>query len=342
MLTYDNFNLQQHNTFGISARCKRFVEYSSTEELRALLPSLIAADEPWMQIGGGSNLLFTSDYPGTILHSAISGIEEKADGDEDVLVTAGAGICWDDFVAWTLRHGYYGLENLSYIPGEVGASAVQNIGAYGSEAADSIERVTTIDSTDGSTKVFLRDECHYAYRHSIFKEEAVRGRYIITHVTYRLHRTFRPILLYAGLRNELERRSVGTDELTADLLRRIIIEVRKAKLPEPSEIGSAGSFFMNPIVAQETFESLQARYPNMPHYPAPTGVKLSAGWLIDQCGWKGKRLGPAGVYALQALVLVNHGGATGADIVRLSETIQRDVFNKFGIQLRPEAIFIGS
>ena len=168
----------------------------------------------------------------------------------------------------------------------------------------------------------------------------MRGRYIITHVTYRLHRTFRPVLVYAGLRNELERRSVCTDELTADQLRRIIIEVRRAKLPEPSEIGSAGSFFMNPIVAQETFEKLQALYPNMPHYPAPTGVKLSAGWLIDQCGWKGKRLGPAGVYALQALVLVNHGGATGADIVRLSETIQHDVFNKFGIQLRPEAIFI--
>lgn len=340
MLTYDNFNLQQHNTFGITARCKHFVEYSNTEELRDLLPSLVANNEPWMQIGGGSNLLFTADYPGTILHSAIKGIEEKAHGDEDVLVTAGAGIRWDDFVAWTLRHGFYGLENLSYIPGEVGASAVQNIGAYGSEAADHIERVTTIDSTDGSTKTFHREECHYAYRHSIFKEEAVRGRYIITHVTYRLHRTFRPVLVYAGLRNELERRSVRTDELTADQLRRIIIEVRRAKLPEPSEIGSAGSFFMNPIVPQETFENLQTLYPNMPHYPAPTGVKLSAGWLIDQCGWKGKRLGPAGVYALQALVLVNHGGATGADIVRLSETIQHDVFNKFGIQLRPEAIFI--
>ena len=340
MLTYEHFNLQQHNTFGISAHCKRFIEYSNTEELRQILPTLIANNEPWMQIGGGSNLLFTTDYPGTILHSVISGIEVAEDGEEDVLVTAGAGICWDDFVEWTLRHGYYGLENLSYVPGEVGASAVQNIGAYGSEAADSIQSVTTIDSTNGSTKTFQRDECHYAYRHSIFKEEGVRGRYIITHVTYRLHRTFRPVLVYAGLQRELEHRSVKMDELTADELRQIIIEVRKAKLPEPSEIGSAGSFFMNPIVPQETFDKLQALYPNMPHYPAPAGVKLSAGWLIDQCGWKGKRLGPAGVYALQALVLVNHGGATGADIVRLSQTIQRDVFNKFGIQLHPEAIFI--
>ena len=168
----------------------------------------------------------------------------------------------------------------------------------------------------------------------------MRGRYIITHVAYRLRHTFRPMLVYAGLQRELERRSVKMDELTADELRQIIIEVRKAKLPEPSEIGSAGRFFMNPIGPQETVNNLQALYPNMPHYPAPAGVKLSAGWLIDQCGWKGKRLGPAGVYALQALVLVNHGGATGADIVRLSETIQRDVFNKFGIQLHPEAIFI--
>lgn len=340
MIEQNHYNLRHHNTFGITAYCHRFVEYSDVEQLRALLPQLKASGCEWLHIGGGSNLLFTRDYPGTILHSAITGIEVCPSDDDQVLVTAGAGLVWDNFVEWTLRQGYYGLENLSLIPGEVGASAVQNIGAYGVEAADRIAYIHTIDTTDGQKRCFAAEDFHYAYRHSLLKEPEHCGRYIVTHVTYSLALHYTPVLTYAGLRNQLSERHIDVATLTATVLRDIIVEIRRVKLPDPQVVGSAGSFFMNPIVSTEQWIDLQRVFPDMPHYPAHDGVKLSAGWMIDQCGWRGRALGKAGVYDRQALVLVNLGGATGSDVVQLSDTIQRDVHEKFGVLLHPEVIFI--
>lgn len=233
-------SLYHYNTFGIHASCREFKEYSTIDELLSLLP--LSVSEKWLHIGEGSNLLFVDDYDGLVLHSQIHTIEETERTDTYALLRVGSGVRWDDFVAWTISNGYYGLENLSYIPGEVGASAVQNIGAYGKEVADFIVQVEAIDAFTGESRIFLRDDCGYAYRHSIFKAE-MKGRYIVTHVTYRLTLSFVPDLEYAALRRALEERNNSESELTAQSLRQLIIDVRRSKLPEPSEIGSAGSFF---------------------------------------------------------------------------------------------------
>lgn len=341
MTVHTDYSLLQHNTFGLPARCLQFLEYTEVEELREALRRLRADHTPWMHIGRGSNLVFVGDYAGTILHSALTGIEVTPAGAGEVLVKAGAGIVWDDLVEWTLRHGYYGLENLSLIPGEVGAAAVQNIGAYGIEAARFIESVHTLDATIGNPVTLSRRECHYAYRHSVFKETDAPRR-IVTAVTFRLRLDFRPCLDYAALRTRLEAEGVDPAALTALQLRDLIVRVRREKLPDPAVQGSAGSFFMNPVVDAATFAALQAAHPDIPHYPAPDGVKLSAGWLIDRAGWRGRSLGPAGVYEKQALVLVNLGGATGADVLRLATAVQRDVLRQFHITLRPEAILVGA
>lgn len=338
MKSINDYSLKNHNTFGIDARCARFVEYESVEELLALLPEIRNA-ERFIHIGGGSNLLFTSDFDGLVLHSGLRDVSEVRTEGDDVLIRVGAGVVWDDFVGDCVEKGLYGLENLSLIPGEVGASAVQNIGAYGAEAGDFIEEVETIDIATGQKVTLRRDECEYAYRSSIFKT-SLRGKRIITYVTYRLSRTFRPQLGYAALRGEVERRGL-LDSVTAADIRRIVIEVRREKLPEPSEVGSAGSFFMNPVVERADYERIATEYPEAPHYELPNGrVKVPAGWLIQQCGWRGRNLGNAGVWPKQALVLVNLGGATGQDIVRLSQKVQDDVSERFGIQLKPEVIFI--
>lgn len=338
MKDFVDFSLKEYNTFGIDVRCSRFVEYESLDELLALLPEVRSAERV-VHIGGGSNLLFTADFEGMVLHSGIRDVETIAAEGDDVLVRAGAGVVWDDFVSSCVEQGLYGLENLSLIPGEVGASAVQNIGAYGSEAGDFIESVETIDIATGHVLTLRGDECQYAYRSSIFKT-SLRGQRIITHVTYRLSRLFRPQLSYAALRSEVERRGL-LENLTAADVRRIVVEVRREKLPEPSEVGSAGSFFMNPVVERPVFERIAAQYPDAPHYDLPDGsVKVPAGWLIQQCGWRGRNLGRAGVWPKQALVLVNLGGATGQDIVELCQRVQHDVLERFGIQLKPEVIFV--
>lgn len=331
MKTANDHSLLGHNTFGIDVKAALFAEYADEDELRAFLPQL--AGRRVLHIGQGSNLLFTRDFDGVVLHSGITAIgapEPSADG--SVHIRVGGGVVFDDLIVHTLSLGLYGLENLSYIPGEVGASAVQNVGAYGVEAGDRIVRVEAVDLTTGEGRVFAPSECRYAYRQSIFKQE-LRGRYAITRVTFRLSRTFRPELSYGGLKAHAD----GASELTAEGLRRIIIDMRRAKLPDPREVGSAGSFFMNPVVTPAAYERLRQSWPDMPHYPAPGGlVKVPAGWLIEQCGWKGRSLGAAGVYARQALVLVNLGGATGADVLRLSDQVRASVSEKFGIDIRPE------
>ena len=340
MKVFQDYDLRANNTFGVPARCACFREYASEAELCEIIASLSQfTPRPLLHIGGGSNLLFTGDFAGDILHSAIKGRTLVAEDEMSVFIRVGAAECWDDIVAWSLQAGYYGLENLSLIPGEVGASAVQNIGAYGSEVYDFISEVRAVDLQTGQSRTFKAQECEPSYRSTMFKSEW-KDKYAITYVTYHLHKTFKPNLSYAAVKNELAARNVDTDQLTAALLREIIIEIRSAKLPDPQKIGNAGSFFMNPVVTQAHFECLRAVYPSIPHYLLPNGVKIPAAWLIETAGWKGKALGQAGVYAQQALILVNLGRAKGQDIKHLAEAIQQSVKEKFDILLKPEVLFI--
>ncbi|MGN0281050.1 MAG: UDP-N-acetylmuramate dehydrogenase [Prevotella sp.] len=329
-----NYNLLKHNTFGIEAHCRRFVEFDTIEELKELCCSLTSADQPLMVLGGGSNLLLTKDFNGTVIHSAIKGIEAIQETAEDILVRVGSGEVWDDFVAHCVSQGWHGAENLSLIPGEVGASAVQNIGAYGAEAKDIIYKVEAMEITSGKMVELSNADCQYGYRQSLFKTEW-KGRYIITHVTYRLSKVFTPRLDYGNIRAELQ--AEGISSPTPQQLRDVIIKIRREKLPDPQVEGNAGSFFMNPVVSREKYDSLAALYPAMPHYDVDADhVKIPAGWMIDQCGWKGRSLGRAGVHSRQALVLVNRGGATGSEIVNLCTTIRKDVKDKFDIDIHPE------
>ena len=332
-----NYPLLAHNTFGMDVEASVFVEYESVTELKEILLHQLCPEGKWLHIGGGSNLLFTGDFDGMILHSAIKGFEVVSENEDEVLVRAGAGEVWDDFVAYTVEKGWYGAENLSLIPGEVGASAVQNIGAYGVEAKDLIVKVDTLEVETGKERVFGNEECGYAYRESVFKH-ALKGKYIVTHVTYRLFKKPSYRLDYGNVRAELEKRGC---ELTLENVRQTIIDIRESKLPDPKVQGNAGSFFMNPIVPRPLFEELLGKYPSMPFYEVDAErVKIPAAWMIDQCGWKGKQLGRAGVHNKQALVLVNCGGATGQEIIALSEEIQRSVLDKFGVRISPEVNFI--
>lgn len=343
MQIHEQCSLLPYNTFGINAQARVLVTYDSEEELlRALhLYRSAYAGLPLLHVGAGSNLLFLSDFPGMILHSRIGGVTLLESRGDDVLVRVGAGMEHDAWVAEAVSSGWHGLENLSHIPGQVGASAVQNIGAYGVEVQDVIERVEGVNLSTGVSCSWDRQQCGYAYRHSVFKG-ALRGQYAITHVTYRLHRTFRPHLDYGALRSMLQSRGIDAERVTPALLRQAIIELRQAKLPDPKVRGNAGSFFMNPVVGRQEWERIRAEYPQAPHYDMDEEhVKVPAGWLIEQCGWKGRALGRAAVHDRQALVLVNCGGATGADILALCDAVRQAVRMKFGIDLHPEVNFIG-
>ena len=289
---------------------------------------------PYIIIGGGSNLLLTRDFEGIVVRSAIKG-HYFEDG---YRMVCGSGETFDDMVATSIEAGYYGLENLSLIPGDVGASAVQNIGAYGVEAKDLILCVWAIEIATGKPCMWGNEECEYGYRQSRFKHDW-KNRYLITRVTYGLSRTFEPHLDYGNIRAELERK--GITEPTAQQLRQTIIDIRNAKLPDPKVTGNAGSFFMNPVVSREKYEELAAQFADMPHYKVDEQhEKIPAGWMIDQCGWKGRTMGRAGVHPKQALVLVNLGGATGSEIVALCNAIRQDVKVKFGIDIHPEVNII--
>lgn len=328
-------SLLTYNTFGIDQSCWKIYEPTTEEQLLDILPQL--RQHPLLVIGGGSNLLLTKDFEGNVLHPSIKGIEVIyiPTDDSHVLLRCGAGEVWDDVVAYAVEHGYYGIENLSIIPGEVGASAVQNIGAYGVEAKDVIQHIEAIEIATGKEVEFACEECDYSYRHSRFKKEW-KGRYVVTHVTYRLSRIFTPKLDYGNIRSVLAAKDIDNDIVTAKEVRAAIIEIRNSKLPDPKIEGNAGSFFMNPIVSKSQYEALVAQYPDIPHYAVGDKYKIPAGWMIEQCGWKGKTLGKAGVHSKQALVLVNKGGAKGADIVALCEAIRSDVMKKFGVDIKPE------
>jgi len=330
MIDQENYSLLRHNTFGIDAKCKRFIEYSSVEEAQQVAGMITDADQPLLILGGGSNLLLTGDYNGTVLHSGIRFLEQT----DECHVRCGSGFIWDDVVDYCVANNLYGVENLSIIPGEVGASAVQNIGAYGAEAKDLIECVEAVEIETGQICRFTNTECAYSYRQSKFKH-AWKNRFLITAVTYKLSKTYNPKLDYGNIRVALAAK--GIDNPTAMQLRETIIDIRNAKLPDPKVLGNAGSFFMNPVVSTHKYNQLAQQYVGMPHYTIDSEYeKIPAGWLIEQCGWKGKALGKAAVHNKQALVLVNCGGATGSEVVQLYKTIQHDVKQKFDIEIKPE------
>ena len=336
MKRQENYSLLEHNTFGMDVRAALFFEYDTEDELRTILKSDdFARYERYIHIGSGSNLLFGTDYDGIVMHSAMRTLEVIADADDHVLIRVGSGYVWDDLVAHCVKQGWSGIENLSAIPGEVGASAVQNIGAYGVEVKDVIVSVEAM-ALDGTNRTFTNDECRYGYRDSIFKRE-LRGEYIITHVVYRLEKTPSYRLDYGDLRIRVE----ATGEPTLQAVRDAVTAIRDSKLPDPKVLGNAGSFFTNPVVPRLQYEALKEQYPNIPSYPIDEDrVKVPAGWLIDSAGWKGRSLGRAAVHDRQALVLVNLGGATGQEVMTLAERICEDIYNKYGIRITPEVNFI--
>jgi UDP-N-acetylmuramate dehydrogenase len=333
----EHYSLEKHNSFHLPVKTRWFVEYDTEEELLRILNDEYFREYDSIHIGSGSNLLFLNDYNGIILHSAIKSITLTEETTETVSLRIGAGVVWDDVVAYAVAQGWYGIENLSGIPGECGGVAVQNIGAYGAEIKDVIEAVEAYNQHSCEKQVFDRTACRYAYRHSRFKEEG-NAPHIITHIRIRLSKTPRFTLHYGDIRERL----AAHGDVTLSNVRQTIVSIRKEKLPDPEQIGNAGSFFMNPLIPLRQFEALKATCPDMPSFPATEGnVKIPAGWLIEQCGFKGKSYEGAGVYEKQALVLINLGHAVGQDIALLAENIRATVAERFHIELMPEVKYIG-
>jgi UDP-N-acetylmuramate dehydrogenase len=339
VLEFRSQSLRAHNTFGIDATATTFADVVNVASLREWCIRRTDKTQPLI-IGGGSNLLITrSVIDESVLRIAPRGIRIVEDAGESVLIEAMAGEPWHEFVLWTLNQGFCGLENLSLIPGYVGAAPVQNIGAYGVEIKDSCERVIAIDVRDGSERVFSKVDCKFEYRDSVFKQfDAThpRDRFIITAVQFRLSRSFTPHLSYGDIQSELAAMSVAANQATAHDVSRAVIAIRSRKLPDPEVIGNAGSFFKNPIVPKKQADELVSNFPDARPYEMGGRSKIAAGWLIDKAGWKGRSLGAAGVHANHALVLVNRGGATGAELWALAQAIRFDVREKFGIDLEPE------
>lgn len=337
MREQENYNLLKFNTFGMDVCCSRFVATEREEELADYLSGHSLDPETVLVLGGGSNILFTEDFEGTVVYPKMTGMTIVNEDEGSVAVRVGAGEVWDDFVVWAVKCGYGGVENLSLIPGHVGATPVQNPGAYGAEAGDVIERVEALELNTGRKVTMGHSDCCFGYRDSIFKHEW-RGQYVVTYVTFRLQK--HPILSvdYGSIRDELSKMG---GEIGVKEVREAVVRIRRAKLPDVSEWPSAGSFFKNPVVEEAIGRQLEKQFPEMPVYPAGEGrMKLSAGWMIDRCGWKGKSLGHAGVYEKQALVLVNKGGATGLEVTQLANAVKKSVFMRFGVWLTPEVMIL--
>jgi UDP-N-acetylmuramate dehydrogenase len=333
-----DISLKQFNTFCIDVSAKYFYEVASAGELRELLFSDVAKTEKIMVLGGGSNVLFTKDFDGLIIKNNIRGINVVSENDEHIIVRSGAGEVWHHLVLWSLQKNAGGIENLSLIPGYAGAAPIQNIGAYGVEIKNVFEELEAMEIESGVIRKFSRDDCKFGYRDSVFKNE-LKNIFIITSVTLRLNKN--PVFntTYGAINTELER--MGVTELSVKSISDAVINIRKSKLPDPAVIGNAGSFFKNPTISEEKFSALFKLYPAIPNYPItrlpdyPT-YKLAAGWLIEQCGWKGKVVGNTGSHKDQALVLVNYGNATGKEIFDLASEIQRSVKDKFGVEIEKE------
>ncbi|MDR5786559.1 UDP-N-acetylmuramate dehydrogenase [Caballeronia sp. LP003] len=328
------FSLLAHNTFGFDARARHAMRIDSVDAAAALATDARIANMPQLVLGGGSNIVLTRDFDGVALIVGIRGKRVIGEDDDAWLVEAGAGENWHDFVAWTLAQGMPGLENLALIPGTVGAAPIQNIGAYGLEMGERFERLTAVELATGARAEFDRAACAFGYRDSFFKR-AGRGRFMITSVTFRLPKAWTPRADYADVARALD----GATTPDAQAIFDAVVAVRRAKLPDWTALGNAGSFFKNPVVSAQAFEALKQREPGVVSYAQADGqVKLAAGWLIDQCGWKGRGIGGAAVHDRQALVLVNRGGATGAQVLELAEAIRRDVLARFNVELEMEPV----
>ena len=327
---FHQISLRTRNSFGVDQQAARLVEFETPEDLRMFFAAGIP--EKWMVLAGGNNILFTGDYEGVLLTPVARRIALLSDDGEEVRVRVDAGVEWDDLVEWAVQRGLWGIENLSLIPGKAGAAPVQNIGAYGCEAKDAIRRVEMYCVETGAMLTLDAAHCGFGYRESVFKHD-LKGRVIITAVEIALSHTPRPRLGYGDVEREVEARG----GVTLRNIREAICSIRRAKLPDPAVLGNAGSFFKNPVVEAPVAERLLAEYPDMPHYAAPEGrVKLAAGWLIDRAGMKGRREGAVGVHERQALVLVNHGGATGGEVIAFAHKVQETVYEKFGIAIDTE------
>jgi UDP-N-acetylmuramate dehydrogenase len=326
-----NLSLESRNTFGLPAIAELAYDITSPDQLPGLMADILNQGGAWRVLGGGSNVVLPNTLSGTTLLMSIFGKEIIDSNDHFTAVAVGAGENWHDFVAWTLEHNLPGLENLALIPGTVGAAPIQNIGAYGAEVADYLACVEVFDYKEQAFVTLNKADCHFAYRDSYFKQNP--GRFIVTKVVFKIPQAWMPRLTYADLAKQFSDHSSPS----AQEIFTAVCNIRQSKLPDPKVIGNAGSFFQNPIVDTALYQNLLALHPNLASYPDANGTrKLAAGWLIDQCGFKGYQSGPAGVYEKQALVLVNHGGATANDILELANVIQKKVKERFGIELQIE------
>lgn len=338
MLVSENVLLRPYNTFGINAQARYFTSFAELQQLQAVLQDTRWQSLPRMILGGGSNILFTKDFDGLVLKNELKGITVIKEDDDYIYVKAGAGENWHRFVMYCIEHNYAGLENLSLIPGNVGASPMQNIGAYGVEIKDYFHELEAWHLQDNALVTFNNTDCAFGYRESVFKRQ-YKGQFVILSVTYRLLKKPRFNTSYGAIEQELQR--MGVNGLSIRDISQAVINIRSSKLPDPAEIGNAGSFFKNPTVDAAQYTSLKNAHPGIVAYPVDNGhYKLAAGWLIEQCGWKGFRKGDAGVHAKQALVLVNYGHATGQEIYQLSQQVLDSVTEKFGVELEREVNII--
>lgn len=337
MLIQNNINLKKFNTFHVSAYARYFADIKNTEDLLEALSFAQQHELPFMLIGQGSNLLFKEDYAGLIIELNIKGINLVGEDEDHYFVTACCGEIWHDFVQYCLQAGYYGLENLSLIPGTVGAAPVQNIGAYGVELSSFLHELDALEIASGEVKTFSKEDCRLSYRQSIFKT-ALKNRYVITSVTFKLLKQAQLNLTYPALQEALKDKTEA--QLTPQLVSDTVCGIRRSKLPDPGQLGNAGSFFWNPLVSASEFQRLKTSHPDIVAYPHEGQYKLAAAWLIEQAGWKGYRKGDIGVHKEHALVLVNYGEASGGELYELSTRIQVSVKDMFGIELQPEVRII--
>jgi len=337
-LPIPNFSLRQFNTFGLQVSCRQYLPFHSAEELTAALALEDVIKSPKMILGGGSNVLFLSDYSGIILHNQIQYIREISREEDTVLIQAGAGTGWNELVNYCVEKEYYGIENLALIPGTCGAAPIQNIGAYGTELKSVFESAEALNLETLEIETFDHEACRFGYRNSFFKQEG-KGKYCILSITLRLHLVAQLTINYSALREELEKSGIKNPDIRD--IRDTVVRIRSSKLPNPAEIGNAGSFFKNPEIPEAQFERLIQEFPGIVSYPTAPGFrKLAAGWLIEQAGWKGFREGAIGVHAKQALVLVNYGAGKGSDIAALARKIQDSIKERFGVELEAEVNFL--
>jgi UDP-N-acetylmuramate dehydrogenase len=328
-----NISLKKFNTFGIDVNAREFVIVKTHQDLLDLISPRVLTKEKFLILGGGSNVLFTKDFDGLIIKIEISGIELINEDDKHIWVRAGAGIIWHDFVLYSIEKGWCGLENLSLIPGTVGASPIQNIGAYGVEVKDVIEEVGGIDLSSKTIKTIKSADCHFEYRSSIFMT-TLKNKFLITDVVFRLREHPELHIEYGAIKDELKKENIQQPSIKD--ISNAVINIRRSKLPDPAIIGNAGSFFKNPVVSQNKLSELKSAYPSIVSYPFGEQFKLAAGWLIEQAGWKGHRENNVGCHEMQALVLVNYGAAPGAEILSLAHKIQDSIKQKFGVDLEME------